>query len=118
MKIESNNYTRDMINSLSPQRQNIKPEGAATETKKQSEKTTTVQSQKINKTENTKQVDSVDINLNNLPQKLGDILNSDEKAMLQELFPVNGSNWGVDAYKTSDSATQNFVLGNKLDLTT
>ncbi len=118
MKIESNNYTRDMINSLSPQRQNIKPEGAAVNPQKLAEKTSPIQSNKINKTVNTKQVNSIEINLNNLPQKLDEVLNSDEKAMLQELFPVNGSKWGVDAYKMSNSASKNFVLGNKLDLTT
>ncbi len=118
MKIESNNYTRDLINSLPRQRQNIKPEEAATVPQKQADKASPNQLNKLNKTVNTKAVDPVEINLNNLPQKLDDILNSDEKAMLQELFPVNGSKWGVDAYKMSNSARNNFVLGNKLDLTT
>ena len=118
MKIESNNYTRDMINSLSKQRPNTKPGGAAVEPQKQAEKTSPIQSKKIDKTVNTKQVNSTEINLNNLPQKLDDVLNSDEKAMLQELFPENGSKWGVDAYKMSNSESKNFVLGNKLDLTT
>jgi len=118
MKIESNNYTRDMINSLSPQRQQVRPDGAAGEPQKRAEKTGQVQSGKINKTVNPKQVNPVEINLTNLPQKLDDVLNSEEKAMLQELFPINGSKWGVDAYKMSNPESKNFVLGNKLDVTT
>ena len=118
MKIESNNYTRDMITSLSQQRPNTKPEGSAVEPKKQAEKSSPIQSGKINKIINTKQANAAEVNLNNLPQKLDDVLNSDEKAMLQELFPLNGSKWGVDVYKMSNSESKNFVLGNKLDLTT
>ena len=118
MKIESNNYTRDMINSLPLQRPGIKTDGAATEPKKQAANTGQTQSKNIHKPESPKQIDSVEINLANLPQKLDDVLNSEEKAMLQELFPVNGSKWGVDAYKLSFSENKNFVLGNKLDLTT
>jgi len=118
MRIESNNYTREMINNLSPQRPQIKSEGAAVEPQKQAEKTGQNQSGKINKAVNPKQVNAAEINLTNLPQKLDDVLNSEEKAMLQELFPVNGSKWGVDAYKISNSENNNFVLGNKLDVTT
>lgn len=117
MKIESNNYTRDLINSLTRQQKNIKPE-ETTSPQKQVEKASPNQFNKLNKTVNTKPADSVEINLNNLPQSLDDVLNSDEKAMLQELFPYNGSKWGVDVYKMSNSARKNFVLGNKLDLTT
>jgi len=117
MKIESNTYTRDMINSLSQRNQNTKPDGASVEPKKQAEKIQQKTPDKIN-TVNSKQVNPTEINLKNLPHKLDDVLNSEEKAMLQELFPLNGTRWGVDAYKISNTVSKNSVLGNKLDLTT
>ncbi len=117
MKIESSVYSRNMINNMPQQRQNQKTDGVALP----QQNTGTDATLNINHKNNisgSNQVNAVAFSLNNLPQKLEDVLIPEEKAMLQELFSGNGNRWGVDAYKMSTLVSSTNIVGKKLDLTT
>jgi hypothetical protein len=98
-----------------PQQQQAQ-RGNGAEVQKQNEAQT--QQQKKAQSSQSTQAAKIDISLQNLPKTLDEVIEPEEKSMLQELFPGNGSNWGVDAYKMNNTAANAYSIGTKLDLTT
>ncbi len=115
MRIESSAYSRNMISSM-PQQQTQKGTGA--EVQKQNQVQTQQSQTKAQTAQSTTKAANVDISLQNLPKTLDEVIEPEEKSMLQELFPGNSSNWGIDAYKMNNTVSNSYSIGTKLDLTT
>ena len=114
MRIESSTYSRNMINSL-PQQQTQNTDQTRVQNQKQVEKPQqTAEKSTVSKTNTA----SLNVSLSNLPKSLDEVISPEEKGMLNELFPGNGGNWGVGAYKMSSATNLSYSLGAKLDLTT
>ena len=119
MKIESNIYTRDIIQSPSQT-----PKQSADE-RSNKDLTTRFPHDDISSSHN-HETDSEPFkgnkhSINSIVDRkqtsdLASVLNPEEERMLQNLFPDVGTNWGHDAYKTADYFSMDVARGNKLDL--
>jgi hypothetical protein len=120
MKIESQVYSRYPINDL--QKSAEQSEGArrnaaqaAPQTDKFDKTLADIQTSKVENNRQTQSARSGSLS-EQLPQNLEEVLSLDEQAMLKQMFPSAGSNWGVNAYETQGISHNSIAVGHKLDV--
>ncbi len=119
MKIESQAYTpyfANRIDSQLPNTNGSQASPAKTDEAKQTFKDSLV-SQNVKNTENVAKTETKQYSRTEMPNSLNEVLTPEEKAMLQQFFPSDGSKWGVSAYKSADmNVSKSGLVGKKIDL--